>query len=187
MGWLQHRITVTVGVLFVGATLIAVGLYQKFGYFDRVAAGVKATEQGRFDNRDFERAARNLFASQALLAYNRGVRAAAAGRLRSAAAYFREVLSGSDSPTLKAKAHYNLGNLRALEGKGTEAAAMYREALRLDPSDWDAKYNLEALFVMQLKREDEGTNAALQQAPGSRDVQQGAGSSGSSDAGKAGI
>lgn len=185
MKWFRGRITLTVGLLSFGTILIAAGLYQKLGHVDRVAAGVRATEEGRFDNRDFERAARNLFSSHALLAYDRGVRAAAAGRFPSAAAYFRDVLSRSDSPALKAKAHYNLGNLLAREGKGKEAAAMHREALRLDPSDWDAKYNLEALLSIQAGGDDERTNAGLRQAPGSEGAQ--AGSSGSSGGGTAGI
>jgi hypothetical protein len=41
---------------------------------------------------------------------------------------------------------------------------MYREALRLDPSDWDAKSNLEMLYGRPQVSGEERTNASLKQA-----------------------
>lgn len=164
MRWLRHRTAVTVGLLAVGLTLVAVGWYEKRGYVDLVAAGVRATEERRLDSRDFERAEGNLFAAPDLLAYNRGIRAYAAGRSAVAAGHFQEVISGSRSASLRALAYYSLGNLLALEGRAREAAEMYREALRLDPSDWDAKANLELLYAQLAVSEGEKAQAALKQA-----------------------
>lgn len=186
MKWLRHRTAGTVGLLAVGMTLLLLGWHQKRGYVDPVAAGARATEEGRFDNRDFERAEGNLFASRELLAYNRGVRAAAAGELPLAARHFEEVIARGHSPSLQAKAFYNLGNLLALKGKPREAARMYREALRLDPSDWDAKSNLEMLYNHQEVSVEEKSNAGLTQA---QEPRQAAGEEGGSGprSGNAGI
>ena len=65
-------------------------------------------------------------------------------------------LAHSGSGALQSAAFYNLGNLHlraALKnGAGRAAEALpllelakqaYRDALRVDPSDWDARYNLE--------------------------------------------
>ncbi|MFQ5898689.1 MAG: tetratricopeptide repeat protein [Candidatus Methylomirabilia bacterium] len=162
MNW--YRTAITFWLLAVGTALLVLGWYHKLGYVDLVAAAARATEEGRFDNRDLDRAEQNLFASRDLLAYNQGVRASAAGRLELAARHFQEVIGRSRSPTLGAKAYYNLGNLLALEGNPREAVEMYRAALRLDPSDWDAKSNLETLYAQFGVSEGEGTNAALKQA-----------------------
>ncbi|MGH8531715.1 MAG: hypothetical protein ACREV1_03045, partial [Gammaproteobacteria bacterium] len=66
-------------------------------------------------------------------------------------------LEGKGDPEFRARLHYNLGNLYltraiALTERSEFAHAftltmlakdLYREALRLDSRDWDAKYNLE--------------------------------------------
>lgn len=162
MKWLRLRTAVTVGLLLVGTTLVFLGWYQKRGYLDLIASGARATEDTRFDNLDFERAERNLFGAKDLIAYNRGVRASAAGRFAAAAGFFQEVISQSQSPTLRAKAYYNLGNLLVLAGNAREAVEIYREALRLDPSDWEAKSNLEMLYAQISGKET--TDASLTQA-----------------------
>ncbi|MBI4610026.1 MAG: tetratricopeptide repeat protein [Candidatus Rokubacteria bacterium] len=186
MNWLRLRTAIAVGLLAAGTTSVFLGWYQKRGYVDLVAAGARATEEAKFDNRDFERAGGNLLASRDLIAYNRGVRASAAGQFAVAARYFQEAISRSRSPALRAKAHYNLGNVFAVQGKVREAAEMFREALRLDPSDWDAKSNLETLYTRVQISEEEGTNASLKQAQdlGRAGDEMGQGSSVS---GKAGI
>ena len=179
MKWLQLRTFAILGLLLVGTTLVFLGWYQKRGYLDLMASGARATEEARFDNLDFERAGQNLFGGKDVIAYNRGVRAFAAGRFAAAAGHFQEVISRSESPTLRAKAYYNLGNLLALGENAREAAEMYREALRLDPSDWEAKSNLEMLYAQAPG--EERADASLTQArepgkPGDETGQSGPGS-----------
>jgi Ca-activated chloride channel family protein len=68
-------------------------------------------------------------------------------------AYTRAEASATN-PTTKQKALYNMGNSLYRMGKAKEAAEAYKKALELDPSDMDAKYNLE--FVRQeLKKKNQ--------------------------------
>jgi Ca-activated chloride channel family protein len=60
-------------------------------------------------------------------------------------------LSKAD-PDLRARAYYNLGNSFYRQGQFAEAIAAYREALKLDPDDQDAKHNLE-LAQQQLEKQ----------------------------------
>jgi tetratricopeptide (TPR) repeat protein len=181
--WLRTAVAAWL-LLAIGASLTFIGWYQKHGYLDRMASGVGATEEARFDNLDFDRAQGNLFASHDLLAYDRAVRASAAGQRARAARQFQDVIVRSPSPALRAKAYYNLGNLFVLRGKAREAAEMYREALRLDPSDWEAKSNLETLYEAEAT-ENEGASASLTQArdPGEAGSELGQGGPGPGRAG----
>jgi len=52
----------------------------------------------------------------------------------------------SSSPTLRARALYNLGNTYAESQKREEAIGAYQEALRILPNDEDTKHNLELLL-----------------------------------------
>jgi Ca-activated chloride channel family protein len=61
---------------------------------------------------------------------------------QDAAAETLQGLSKAD-PDLRARAYYNLGNSFYRQGQFAEAIAAYREALKLDPDDQDAKHNLE--------------------------------------------
>lgn len=162
---LCRRALTTLGLLATGGALLFLGWHEKHGYLDPVAAGAKALQEGRLDDPGFERARGNLLADPDLLAYNEGVKASAAGDLEAAADLFLEVVSRSRSPDLRAKALYNLGTLLAPAGKPREAATRYREALRLDPWDWDAKANLELLAEPPEAPEAEQAPGPLKPAP----------------------
>jgi hypothetical protein len=44
---------------------------------------------------------------------------------------------------------------------------MYKESLRLDPKDWESKYNLERLYVFHFEAfPGEGNQTSLDQQPG---------------------
>ncbi len=67
--------------------------------------------------------------------------------------YTHAALANSD-PQLKKNSLYNSGNTLFKMGKLQEAEAAYKKVLTLDPSDMDAKFNLE--FVReQLKKKEE--------------------------------
>lgn len=55
---------------------------------------------------------------------------------------FQKSLSGEDI-MLQSKAYYNMGNTMYRTGKLPESILMYTQALKLNPDDMDAKYNLE--------------------------------------------
>jgi Ca-activated chloride channel homolog len=85
------------------------------------------------------------------LHYNLGTALLALGRHADAEAHLQRALE-SVEPDLRQRTYYNLGNrfleaARANEGDATRlldaAAEAYRHALRLDPRDIDAKWNLE--------------------------------------------
>jgi mxaK protein len=68
---------------------------------------------------------------------------------------------------------YDLGNLHlreALKTRDADAASVlplvelakqsYRDVLRADPGDWDARYNLERALALAPEADDEGAEAA---------------------------
>jgi tetratricopeptide (TPR) repeat protein len=93
------------------------------------------------------------------IAYNLGNALYRQGKTGDAAAHLRRAAEASD-PVLKQKSLYNLGNALHDLGELQMAAKAYREALRLDPRDRDAKINFEK------------TMQELQKSGGKKDKQQ---------------
>jgi len=158
-------------LMLAGAALVAGSLYQKWGYSDLLRAGNEAVGRRQFDSLAYEKASGSFLADPDLVAYNIGVRAYEAKSYKKAAESFQEVIHSSSSPALKQRSYYNLGNLLTLMSQPREAVAMYEEALRLNPGDWDAKHNLERLFVFHAAELSEETHSVpLKQAPGRRQL-----------------
>lgn len=55
---------------------------------------------------------------------------------------FEDAIRKSETPTAKAKAFYNLGDAYLKSQKYEEAVKAFTESLKLNPHDFDAKYNL---------------------------------------------
>lgn len=72
------------------------------------------------------------------------------GSVDESANEFRKV-TGARDKRLQSMAYYNLGNAAYKKGNTDEAIQNYRKALILNPSDIDAKYNIE--YLMQRKNE----------------------------------
>jgi Ca-activated chloride channel homolog len=66
----------------------------------------------------------------------------------------RQSMSKGDKG-IKERSWYNAGNALFLAGKFKDSAEAYVQALKLDPSDGDAKHNLE-LALMKLKQQNSG-------------------------------
>lgn len=66
----------------------------------------------------------------------------ATGQYQRAAAALRQALK-SGQPMLMAQAYYNLGNVYFVMSNFDEAVRAYQQALLLNPTDHDARYNLE--------------------------------------------
>lgn len=86
--------------------------------------------------------------------------AALAWQGKAVGAYKRAM--ASSSPTLKARALFNLGNTYAVAGQIEEAIQSYEESLLLVPNDFDTKHNLERL----LRRSKQPTTTVASQQSG---------------------
>jgi hypothetical protein len=95
-----------------------------------------------------------------------------------AAAYFQQAASVSTDDRLKALAFYNLGTLMGTEGLTyfsgdtplfvvAEAIGKLQEAVRLDPGNEAAKYNLEFLEKVQATLQPSGGAAVSEKVVGS--------------------
>jgi len=69
------------------------------------------------------------------------------GRFEAAMDRYQRALESKDPETLK-MAYYNLGNCYLSSGRPSEAIECYKNALLLDPSDGDAKFNLEIALLL---------------------------------------
>ncbi|NIO04597.1 MAG: tetratricopeptide repeat protein [Proteobacteria bacterium] len=154
-------------LMILGGLCVAYGIYQKYWYSDLIGEAVKAIETNRLDEQKLEKARDSLFGSEDLILYNMGVRAYRADNLKKASEHFFNVIRKSGNPSLKQRAYYNLGNILVKLELPKKAAEMYRESLRLDPNDWECKYNLERLYVFYpMAFPDESGKASLNQQPG---------------------
>lgn len=131
--------------LCVVATVSA-GLFG-FSFLDEVARRV---EQGNqlFDQAEFEAALEAYREAQTdrpespELHYNVGDALYKQGAVDEAAAAFQKAVETGD-PELGSKAYYNLGNALYRQQMFDQAIGAYENALELNPSDQDAKINLE--------------------------------------------
>jgi tetratricopeptide (TPR) repeat protein len=154
-------------LIIAGVIFLSCGIYMKYWYADVIGEAVKAIEEKRLDQQCLERARESLFMSEDLILYNMGVRAYRADNLNKASEHFYQVISKSNDPSLKKRAYYNIGNILVRLDLPKKAAEMYRESLRIDPTDWESKYNLERLYVFYpMAFPDEGSQASLKPEPG---------------------
>jgi Ca-activated chloride channel family protein len=77
-----------------------------------------------------------------VLRYNAGDAAYQAGDFATAEKGFRETAEKAPDPTFRAAARYNQGNALFRQQKLPEAVEAYKDSLRVNPQDEDAKYNL---------------------------------------------
>lgn len=75
------------------------------------------------------------------------------GRNEDATVAFQKIIEDGTNPENQAKTFYNLGNTLVKQRKLDEAIESYKNALRLDPTDVQAKFNL--AYAQKLKQEDE--------------------------------
>jgi len=76
-----------------------------------------------------------------VLQFNLGDALAMKGDFPKAEVSFSEAAK-SANPLLKGASHYNLGNVLFAQGKWADAVEAYKDSLRANPNDQDAKYNL---------------------------------------------
>jgi len=110
--------------------------------------GVRDLKAGRFDEalRALSRG-RADFPGASVIPYDEGLAYLGKGQADSAAIRFQEAMRLRGDPPREG-ASYNLGNLAMRSKNYGSAARSYREALRLRPSDVDAKKNFEEALRM---------------------------------------
>jgi len=75
--------------------------------------------------------------------YNRGCASFKNSNFKGAASAFKSVLRRTDKKNIKFNASFNLGNTLYMNGKYGEAASYFKDAVKLNPEDEDARYNYE--------------------------------------------
>ncbi|HMB54283.1 MAG TPA: hypothetical protein VKU40_13270 [Thermoanaerobaculia bacterium] len=91
------------------------------------------------------------------LAYNAGATQLAAGREKRAVELLEgavEAIDGGEATDLDVAARYNLGTAKLAADDAAGAVQAFKEALRRDPGDADAKHNLE-LALQRLEEQNE--------------------------------
>ena len=137
-------------LLFAGLLVVAGSLAASCGDFaaERNADGTAAFDEGRFD--DAATAYREALAAEpadARLALNLGRALHALAEYDAAIAATRRALAGDDD-ALAARAYYQLGVHHFEREDLVAARSAYIEALLLEPSDIDAKLNLEIVNTL---------------------------------------
>jgi len=87
--------------------------------------------------------------------YNRGCAAYQNSDYKAAMAAFSSVLRRTEDNQIRLKAAFNLGNTAYKTGDFESAAAYYRQALIVDPSNEDARYNMELALRAREKQKKE--------------------------------
>lgn len=125
-------------------------------YFDqRISSGQKNYQQKQYEQafNDYLEAQIDHPGNQKLQ-YNLGNAAYKSGKYAEAETIF-SALTRSGEPKLRQKAAYNLGNTLYRQGKLEGAVQAYREALKLDNQDLQAKKNLEKVLAEMKKKKEE--------------------------------
>jgi tetratricopeptide (TPR) repeat protein len=139
--------------LLFAALLVPLGGWEPLWRLDPdVVEGNKAYEQKRYDDavKAYERARENGVDKPGL-EYDMGTALAAKGDLDKAIEHYVEAAKSTDAH-LKAKAHFNRGNVRMKQKQLEAAIDAYKDALRADPTMESARINLE-LALRQRERE----------------------------------
>jgi Ca-activated chloride channel homolog len=188
-GWLSRPLGRSAALLLLCLTVTGFGIgdlqrgnrhYRAGRYAEAVEAYQAALRSGR---------------ESPELHYNLGTSLLRLGRAEEAEHHLRTAL-GTVEPALRQRASYNLGNRFLEAGRANpdgvpllEAAAeAYRDALRLDPSDIDAKWNLELALrerdrqQQQQQQRQQDQDSESEEDP-SGDPQQGGGQQGGGGAG----
>lgn len=78
------------------------------------------------------------------------------GKYDDAIKYYQQALGKTQDKDLKAETHYNIGNSLLKSRKLKESIESYKNSLKLNPNDRDAKYNLS--YALKLLQNEQNQN-----------------------------
>ena len=138
-----------------------------------VSKGNKAAKSGQTDQAQYHyvKALEN-HADTSTVMYNLGNAMYDAGEFERAMKIYSGAIDSSRTPEQLERAYYNMGNASFQAQKFDKAIASYIEALRHDPSDADAKQNLELALRMKRKSEEQQQQQQQQNKDQSKQDQQ---------------
>jgi len=118
---------------------------------ERNNAGNRLSRQGNFGSalRAYQ-AAQVIEPDNALVYFNAANALADSNELEQAIAALQQAIARGDAPLIAA-AYYNLGNIHFETGDYEAAIEAYRESLRNNPNNDDARYNLELANANRLQ------------------------------------
>jgi tetratricopeptide (TPR) repeat protein len=156
------------GVFIIGMVCLLFAYHQR-RYVHLIHAGNEAISEKRFDTRDYDQAGDYWLARRDILTANQGMLAYTASNYMRAAELFRQTSQHAARPEIEERALYNLGRVFVELKEAERAAHFFKAALRIDPNDHEAKYNLERLYHFVLMKKGRSGDASLEQAPGAGD------------------
>jgi len=125
------------------------------GYKDLNNKGNEAYKKEAFDEAlQFYELAKNKKPDDEVLEFNKGTALYSLGKLDEAASSFEKTAKGTESVELKEKALFNRGNALFKKGDLKEAAMSYRKALKINPKNGKALYNLQICLKTSDKKCD---------------------------------
>lgn len=124
---------------------------------DEARQANSAFEQGNYEQaEELYKSAIEASPENYKLYFNLGNTQAKQGKIEEAIDSFMEFRSLAESPKEKSLAEYNIGTLLAEDQKWKPSATHFKNALKLNPSDLDAKHNYERALAEIQNEEDEG-------------------------------
>jgi tetratricopeptide (TPR) repeat protein len=128
-----------------------------------VRKGNQHYKKGEYDKSlDAYKKAREKDPSNVIVDYNMGNASFRKQDWDASENKFDEIITKSKDVSLKEKAYYNKGVSLTKQQKLEESIDAYKNALKLDPKDEDARHNLQKA-LMELKKKNEPENKKQQQ------------------------
>ncbi|MBS4060859.1 MAG: tetratricopeptide repeat protein [Bacteroidetes bacterium] len=148
--------------LFVIILLSALFSFQAFSQSEKglIRKGNKQYKEGAFDKAevDYQKATEQNPRSDKAF-FNLGNARYQQQSFEDATNHFSRVAEMSNNPKMEAKALFNAGNSLMSQEKYAESIPMFKQALRLDPDDEEARYNLSyAMWKMQQQEQQQDQN-----------------------------
>ncbi len=140
-------------VFFLTLALPEIGFAESVN--SKMREGISQYHEGGFkESVENFSSARTDHPEDSRIIYNLGNAYYKEGKFQEALQAYIQSALDEKNPDIKKKSIYNTGNAMVKLGKMEEAESVYKKVLALDPSDMDAKYNLEYVR-QQLKNKEE--------------------------------